>query len=73
VAQRVIQPTQSAFLPSRNIMEGLITLHETIHELHRRKERGLIFKIDFEKAYHKVKWPFVKQVSEMNGFLSQWL
>jgi hypothetical protein len=54
-------------------MEGLITLHETIHELHRRKERGLIFKIDFEKAYHKVKWPFVKQVSEMNGFLSHCL
>jgi hypothetical protein len=56
VAQRVIQPTQSAFLPRRNIMEGVVILHE----LHRKKESGGILKIDFEKAYDKVKWPFVK-------------
>jgi hypothetical protein len=27
VVQKVIQPTQSAFLPGRNIMEGVIILH----------------------------------------------
>ena len=37
VAQKVISPTQIAFLPGRNIMEGVIVLHETIHELHREK------------------------------------
>jgi hypothetical protein len=37
VTHRVIQPTQSAFLLGRNIMEGAIILHETIHELHRKK------------------------------------
>jgi hypothetical protein len=72
VAQRVIQPMQSTFLLGRNIMEGVIILHETIHELHRRKESGVILKIDFEKAYDKVKWSFVKQVLQMKGFLSQW-
>jgi hypothetical protein len=36
-------------------MEGVIILHETIHELHRKKERTVILKIDFEKAYDKVK------------------
>jgi hypothetical protein len=30
-------------------------LHETIHELHRKKLDGVVFKIDFEKAYDKVK------------------
>jgi hypothetical protein len=45
IAHRVIQPTQSIFLPSRNIMEGVIVLHETIHELHRKKQSGVIFKI----------------------------
>jgi hypothetical protein len=29
-------------------MEGVIILHETIHELHRKKMNGLIFKIGFE-------------------------
>jgi hypothetical protein len=72
VAQRVIQLMQSVFLPGRNIIEGVIILHETIHELHRRKESRVILKIDFEKAYDKVKWPFVKHVLEMKGFSSQW-
>jgi hypothetical protein len=55
VAQRVIQPTQSVFLQGRNIMEGAIILHETIHELHRKKLNQVILKIDFEKTYDKVK------------------
>jgi cysteine sulfinate desulfinase/cysteine desulfurase-like protein len=31
------------------------TIHETIHELHRRKKSAIILKIDFEKPYDKVK------------------
>jgi hypothetical protein len=55
VAHKVIHPSQTAFLPGRNIMEGVIVLHETIHKLHRKKQSGLIFKIGFEKAYDKVR------------------
>jgi hypothetical protein len=53
-------------------MEGVVILHETIHELHRKKESGGILKIDFDKAYDKVKWPFVKQVLKMKGFSNKW-
>jgi hypothetical protein len=31
-------------------MEGVIVLHEMIHKLHRKKQNGVIFKIDFKKA-----------------------
>ena len=72
VAAKTISPTQSAFLPGRNIMEGVVVLHETIHELHRKKQSGVIFKINFEKAYDKVKWPFVQQTLRMKGFSSKW-
>ena len=34
VAKIVVRPTQTAFMSGRNIMEGVIILHETIHELH---------------------------------------
>jgi len=34
IAQKIIRPTQTAFLPGRNIIEGAVILHETIHELH---------------------------------------
>ena len=55
IAQKIIRPTHTAFLPGRNIMEGAVILHETLHELHTKKQDGVIFKIDFEKAYDKVK------------------
>jgi hypothetical protein len=55
VAHRVIQPTQTSFLSDRNIMEGIVILHETIHKLHRKRSNWVIFKIHFEKTYDKVK------------------
>ena len=55
VAQTVVGPMQTAFSPGRNIMEEVVILHETIHEMHTKKQNGVIFKIDFEKAYDKVK------------------
>ena len=59
-------------MPGRNIMEGMVILHETIHELHTRKQDGVIFKIDFEKAYDKVTWSFLQQTLRMKRFSSKW-
>jgi hypothetical protein len=53
-------------------MEGVIVLHETIHEMHRKKQNGLIFKIDFEKAYDKINWSFVQQTLRMKGLSPTW-
>ncbi|WVZ72675.1 hypothetical protein U9M48_021095 [Paspalum notatum var. saurae] len=72
IAQKVIQPSQTAFLPGRYILEEVTILHETIHELHRKKFNGIIFKVDFEKAYDKVKWPFLQQTLRMKGFSPLW-
>ena len=61
VAQTIIRPTQTTFMPGRHILEGVVILHETIHELHRKKLDGVLLKIDFEKAYDKVNWSFLQQ------------
>ena len=47
-------------------------LHETVHEMHRKKLNGVIFKIDFEKAYDKVNWEFLQQTLRMKGFSEEW-
>jgi hypothetical protein len=67
VAHNVVRPTQTVFMPGRHILEGVLILHETIHELHRKKLDGVLLKLDFEKAYDKVKWPFLQQVMRMKG------
>jgi hypothetical protein len=72
IAHKVIRPTQSAFILGRNILEGVVILHETIHELHRKKMDGVLFKIDFKKAYDKVKCDFLQQALRMNGFPPEW-
>jgi hypothetical protein len=40
--------------------------------VHRKKKNGIILKLDFEKAYDKVKWPFMQQVLRLKGFSSTW-
>jgi hypothetical protein len=49
-----------------------VVLHETIHELHKNKLDGVIFKIDSEKPYDKVKWPFLQHILQMTGFDPDW-
>ena len=72
VANKVKRPSQTAFISVRHILEGVVILHETLHEMHRKKKSGVVLKLDFEKAYDKVKWPFLQQVLRMKGFLPTW-
>lgn len=51
MANRVVKPSQTIFLPGKNIMEGVVVLHETIHKLCNWKKDELVLKLDFEKAY----------------------
>jgi hypothetical protein len=53
-------------------MEGIVILHETLHELHTKKQDEVIYKIDFEKAYDKDKWSFLQQTLRMKGFSQKW-
>jgi len=72
VAKKIIGTNQTGFIKGRNILEGVVVLHEVLHELHRSKARGLILKIDFEKAYDKVSWKLLFECLHMRGFNSTW-
>ena len=39
--------------------------------MHKKKKSGLVLKLDFEKAYDKMKWPFLQQVLRIEG-LPKW-
>jgi hypothetical protein len=72
VADVVVRPSQSAFMQGKNILDGVVTVHETIHELHSKKLNGVMLKLDFEKVYDKVKWSFLQQTLRIKGFLAEW-
>jgi hypothetical protein len=41
-------------MKGRNIMIGVLALHEILHETKLKKECGVILKLDLKKAYDKV-------------------
>jgi uncharacterized protein (DUF2132 family) len=59
-------------MQGRYILDGVVTLHEIVHELHRKKMNGAVLKIDFEKSYDKVKWSFLQQTLRMKCFSTEW-
>jgi hypothetical protein len=68
VGDHVDRPSRTMFRQGRNILDEVVSLHETVHVLHSKKLNWVILKMDFEKAYDKVKWSFLQQTLTMKGF-----
>lgn len=68
VLGRIINRTQNAFLKGRNIIDGIMCLHEILHDTKTRKKEGIILKLDFEKAYDKMSWSFLMDCLRQRGF-----
>jgi len=54
ICARLIPPNQCAFIKGRFILESVVAAHEIIHEIVRKKDSGVIRKLDYEKAYDRV-------------------
>jgi Reverse transcriptase (RNA-dependent DNA polymerase) len=50
IMQRLIGFTHNAFISGRYFLESVLTAHELIHHVHKRKDRAVLFQIDFEKV-----------------------
>ncbi|MCI06375.1 cysteine-rich receptor-like protein kinase, partial [Trifolium medium] len=62
VLGKLISSCQSAFLPQRQILDGVVVLNEIIDLAKRRKDDYLLFKVDFERAYDTVNWGFLEKM-----------
>jgi hypothetical protein len=73
IAHRTTSRTQSAFIKGCHILEGIVSLKEIIHETKSKKLRGVFLKLDFEKAYDRVDWKFLREVLLRKGFDPGWV
>ncbi|RVW68262.1 hypothetical protein CK203_063575 [Vitis vinifera] len=55
VPHETIHSTQGAFAQGRQILDAVLIANEIMDEKRRLGEEGVVFKIDFEKAYDHVK------------------
>lgn len=70
---RLVSEHQTAFIIGRYILESVITAHEVIHSVHSSGQKGMVLKIDYEKAYDRVNLDFVYEVLELRGFGVRWI
>jgi hypothetical protein len=53
-------------------MDVVLTLHEILHDVKVKKKDGLIFKLDFKKAYDNISWEFLFEMISQRGFDEKW-
>ncbi|KAL4362963.1 hypothetical protein GQ457_04G017400 [Hibiscus cannabinus] len=68
----VISSSQFAFIQGRQILDCSFIANECIDDVIRRKSRGVVFKIDFRKAYDSVYWGFLIRILKEMNFGSKW-
>ena len=59
VMGQVISPAQSAFVEGRQILDAVLIANEVVDSILRRKESGIVCKLDIEKAYDHISWEFL--------------
>lgn len=70
---KIIRDVQSAFVGGRNIQDGILIANEVVDDWKKRKKKGLILKLDFEKAYDSVNWDFLFSMLVNFGFGDRWI
>lgn len=60
---------QAGFIPNRQANDNVVIAQEIIHSLrHKHDKRGMVVKIDLEKAYDCIDWTFLVDVLKSVGF-----
>ncbi|KAF5789658.1 putative RNA-directed DNA polymerase [Helianthus annuus] len=73
VIHKLISEEQTAFLSNRSILDGPIILNEVVSWMKKAKKRGMIFKVDIEKAYDTLNWAFLRSIMCQMGFPNKWV
>ncbi|RVW41517.1 Transposon TX1 uncharacterized 149 kDa protein [Vitis vinifera] len=73
VIGKVISLDQNAFIKGRQILDGSLIANEVIDLWQKRGEKGIVCKLDIEKAYDSINWQFLLKVMQKMGFGSKWI
>lgn len=73
ICDRLISPNQTSFIKGRFVLENVAMTHVVIHEIHRTRSSGLVLKLDYENAYHRVSWYFLVEKFSFRGFGDKWI
>ncbi|XP_058752759.1 uncharacterized protein LOC131625939 [Vicia villosa] len=69
----IISNCQSAFVPGRQLLDGVLVANEVVDYARKEGSKCIPFKVDFEKAYDKVSWNFLRYMMQRMDFGHRWL
>ena len=64
---------QSGFVEGRQILDGVILVHDVLHSLQSLRHPGMLIKLDISKAYDKLSWQFIRRMLAAYGFCHDWV
>ena len=73
VVGTLVSNFQHAFVEERQILDVILIANETNDSKVKDNLRGIICKLDIEKAYDHVNWSFILEVLEKMRFGSKWI
>ena len=69
----LVNSTQNAFVEGRQILDASLIANEVIDSMLKKKKKGVLCKLDIEKAYDKINWNFLTAVFGKMGFKEKWM
>jgi hypothetical protein len=56
ICDKLLASNQTAFVKGMYILESVVAAHEVIHHTIKSGGKGVVLKLDYEKAYDRVSW-----------------
>ncbi|XP_028089237.1 uncharacterized protein LOC114289668 [Camellia sinensis] len=72
VMPKIISDSQSAFIGGRSILYGVLIANEIVDGW-KKHRKGIVLKLDFEKAYDSINWELLFSMLANFGFGAKWI
>ena len=72
VIAKVVGEVQAAFVGGRGLQGGVFVANEIVDFWRLNKKKGIVLKLDFQKAYDSISWSYMFDMMRKFGFDGKW-